>query len=677
MSNPFRTLWRASAMAGLGALAFFAHGQEVPTEVKEALKRADEAVAKIVAVPAGQRTFDNTVGALDDLTTRLESETNIPIFLQNVSTSEKERADSRAAEEAVSEWGIAIGKREDLYRAIKAYADTKPSLQGEQKRLLEFVIRDYRRAGMDLTPEKRERLKAIEIELQKLATDFQKNIYEDETVAFFTEKELKGLPADTLKGLRRTNGGLLIVGMDGPTMSAVLDYAEDREVRKKAWFAYKRRGGQRNVRLLEKILALRSEASTLLGYPTTVDYEVETRMAKDAKTVAKFYTDLRPIVRKKAQLDYDQFSAELRAATKDGKAKLAPWDQSFIKQRLLKNKYSVDSQKVAEYFPITQVFDGLFQITSSIYGIEFKDVTADASKLGLPTWHADAKLWSISDKASGELLGHIYTDLYPRENKYNHAACWGLKPRKVWPDGTVQKPLAALVCNFTKPTADKPSLMTHPEVETFFHEFGHGLHQILTETKYGRFSGTAVARDFVEAPSQMFENWVWDASVLGKFAKHYKSGEVLPAKTLKAMNDARTLGSALEAEHQFYYGLVDQAYHTAPGGKIDTTKTGVDLLGQVELYEPPVGTFFQSSFGHLMGYQGAYYGYQWSLVYAQDMYTKFEQKGPLDPTTGMEYRKKVLARGGSIDETEMMRDFLGRGPNMDAYLKSLGLTPKK
>lgn len=677
MSNPFRTLWRASATVGIGALVFLAHGQEVPADVKDALKRADEAVAKIVAVPAGQRTFDNTVGALDDLTTRLESETNIPIFLQNVSTSEKERADSRAAEEAVSEWGIALGKREDLYRAIKAFAETKPSLEGEQKRLLEFVIRDYRRAGMDLTPEKRERLKAIEIELQKLATDFQKNIYEDETVVFFSEKELKGLPEDVKKGLKKTSGDLYILTMDGPTMGAMLDYAEDREARKKAWFAYKRRGGQRNVRLLEKILALRAEASKSLGYATTVDYEVETRMAKDAKTVAKFYTDLRPIVRKKAQIDYDQFQTELRAVTKDRTAKLSPWDQSFIKQRLLKNKYSVDSQKVAEYFPVTQVFDGLFQITSSIYGIEFKDVTADAPKLGLPTWHADAKLWSISDKASGELLGHIYTDLYPRENKYNHAACWGLKPRKVWPDGTVQKPLAALVCNFTKPTADKPSLMTHPEVETFFHEFGHGLHQILTETKYGRFSGTAVARDFVEAPSQMFENWVWDANVLGKFAKHYKTGEVLPAKTLKAMNDARTLGSALEAEHQFYYGLVDQAYHLAPEGKIDTTKVGVDLLGQVELYQPPVGTFFQSSFGHLMGYQGAYYGYQWSLVYAQDMYTKFEKNGPLDPKTGMEYRKQVLARGGSIDETEMMRAFLGRGPNMDAYLKSLGLEPKK
>jgi thimet oligopeptidase len=677
MSNPFRTLHRAMAAVGLGALALMAQAQEVPPEVKEALKRADEAVAKIVAVPASQRTFDNTVGALDDLSTRLESETNLALFMQNVSTSEKEREDSRAAEEAVSEWGIAVGKREDLYQAIKAYADTKPNLQGEQKRLLEFILRDYRRAGMDLPVEKRERLKAIEIELQKLATDFQKNIYEDETVAFMSEKELKGLPDDLKKSLKKTSGDLYIVTMDGPTFNAVMDYVEDGEARKKAWFAFKRRGGQRNVRLLERILALRAEASSMLGYKNTVDYEVETRMAKNSETIAKFYADLRPIVRTKAKQDYDQFLAEKRAYTKDRNAKLYPWDQSFYKKRLLKTKYAVDSQKVAEYFPVTQVFDGLFQITSSIYGIQFKDATADAPKLGLPVWHPDAKLWAVSDKQSGELLGHIYTDLYPRENKYNHAACWGLKPRKVWADGTVQKPLAALVCNFTKPTADKPSLMTHDEVETFFHEFGHGLHQLLTETKYGRFSGTAVARDFVEAPSQMFENWVWSPEVLSKFAKHYKTGEVLPLKTLKAMNDARTLGSGLEAEHQFYYGLVDQAYHLAPEGKIDTTKVGVDLLGQVELYEPPVGTFFQSSFGHLMGYQGAYYGYQWSLVYAQDMFTKFDQKGPLNPEVGMEYRKKVLARGGSIDETEMLRDFLGRDPNMDAYLKSLGLSPRK
>lgn len=665
-------------MAGTLACAAFAmvaRAQDVPPAVTEALNAADAAVAKIIAVPPSQRTFDNTVGALDDLGTNLDTATSLPIFMQNVAASEKEREDARAAEEVVTAWQIALGKNEELYKVIKAYADTHPQLKGEQKRLLEFTLRDYRRSGMDLSPEDRKKVADIEIELQKLTTDFQKNIYDDESVVFLSEAETKGLPADVKKGLKR-GGDFYILTMDGPTFNAAMDYLDNEQARERVWFAYKRRGGQKNVRLLERILKLRNQEATMLGYKTTVDFEIETRMAKNSGTVAKFYSGLQPLVRVKAKADYAQFLAAKKKLMGAKATKLYPWDYSYLKQYLLKTQYAVDSQKVAEYFPVQRVFDGLFQVTSRIYGIQFKDVTANAPKLGLPVWDADVKLWEVSDKKSGELLGHIYTDLFPRPNKYNHAACWGLMPRKVWSDGTVQKPLAALVCNFTKPTADKPSLMTHDEVTTFFHEFGHGLHQLLTETQYGRFSGTAVARDFVEAPSQMFENWVWSPEVLATFAKHYKTNKVLPTATLEAMKNARSLGSGIEAEHQFYYGLVDQAYHTAKGGVIDTTKTGVDMLAKVELYPAPIGTWFQSSFGHLMGYQGAYYGYQWSLVYAQDMFTRFE-KHPLDPKVGMEYRKKVLAKGGSEDEMEMLRGFLGRDPNMDAYFRNLGVTKKK
>lgn len=668
-----RAVVRTSLALSFAALAYSAVAQEVPTNVKDALAKAEASIAKIVAVPTGQRNFSNTLGALDDLSTQLDTDTSLTIFMQNVSTSEKERADARAAEEAVTGFLIDLGKREDLYNAIKAYADTNPTLQGEQKRFLDFTMRDYHLSGMDLPAERRARLKAIELELQKLESDFSKNIYEDETVAFLSAAELKGVPTDVTSGLSKTVGGLLIVPMDGPTFNAIMDFCEVEGTRKKVWLAYKRRGGKRNVRLLEKILPLRAEAASILGFKNTVDWQVNTRMAKDSETISKFYTDLQPKVRVKAKTDYAEFVAEKRRVVKDPKAGLYPWDQAFIKNRLLRTKYSVDSQKVAEYFPVKQVFDGLFQITSSLYGIEFKDVTADAPKLGLPVWHPDVHLWAVSDKATHELLGHIYTDLFPRENKYNHAACWPLQAHKVFEDGTVEKPLAALVCNFTKPTADKPALMMHDEVETFFHEFGHGLHNLLSETRYGRFAGTSVARDFVEAPSQMFENWVWDPSVLAKFAKHYKTGQVLPLKTLNAMKSARTLGSGLETEHQFYYGLTDQVYHTAKGGKIDTTRAGIDLLAKVELYPKPEGTFYQASFGHLMGYQGAYYGYQWSLVFAQDMFQRFDEKGILNPEAGMYYRKKILARGGSMDEIDMLRDYLGREPNQDAYLRHLGL----
>jgi thimet oligopeptidase len=675
--SEFSGLWCFRLLLGfvlLVKLAGAATAQDVSKDVADALARADAAVGRIVAVPKGERTFANTIGALDDLSVRLDNETSLILFMQYVSADAKEREASRAAEEAVSNWTIELGKREDLYEAVKAYADTKPSLEGEQRRLLEFTMRDYRRAGMDLPKPERERLAEVEKELVRLATQYQTNIYEDETAVLLTAEELQGVPKEVLARLPQ-GAGLYFVGMDGPTLNAVLEHAENELTRQKYWYAYKRRGGQRNVVLLEQILRLRAEAAKLLGYDSPAHYETETRMAKNPDTVAKFYEELKPIVRKKAQLDFQEFQEAKRSLTGDPEARLQPWDYGFIKNALQRDKYAVDSRKVAEYFPLERVYDGLFQITERLYGIEFVDVTDRAEELGLPIWHEDVQLFEVYDREPRALLGRVYVDMHPRDNKYNHAACWGLRARKEWEDGSLQVPLTALVCNFTKPTDDKPSLLTHDEVETFFHEFGHALHHLFSETRYGRFSGTAVARDFVEAPSQMFENWVWSPEVLNLFARHYETGEPLPAELLEGMERARTLGSGMEAERQFYYGLVDQRYHTAIDGEIDTTQVGVDMLAEVEMYEPPIGSYFQAAFGHLMGYQAAYYGYMWSLVYAQDMFERFDELGILDPEAGMYYRKRVLARGGSMDEMDLLRDYLGREPRMEAFLRHLGLEP--
>lgn len=663
---------RAFAVVGLGALALSAFAQDAPPKIQAALKRADAAIAKIVAVPDSQRNFDNTLGAYDDMLSQLDKDTSLDIFLANVSTDSKERDAARVGEEVATNWMIALGKREDLYRAIKSYADTKPKLEGEQARMLERVMRDYHRAGMDLSADKRKQIQGIEEQINKLSIEFSQNIADDDSVVPFTKAELKGVGDNVLARLTNT-GDTYLVPLSESNAMAILAFAQNEETRHKFWLVYKRRGGQRNVEVLEKVLKLRSEDATLLGYKHIADYETEPRMAKSAANVAKFYEDLRPVVRKKAQADFDEFQALKRKDTKNPKAVLYPWDQSYYKNLLMKQKYAVDGQKVSEYFPMQKVMDGLFHVAGTIYGISFKDITADAELVGLPVWHSDVHLYEVTDNATKKTLGHIYTDLYPREGKYTHAACWSLRGHKYYTDGTLQLPLAALVCNFTKPTADKPSLLPHDEVETLFHEFGHGLHNLLSETKYGYFAGTAVERDFVEAPSQMFENWTWDAGVLSNFARHYKTNEPLPKSLLEGMVKARTVGSGLETEHQIYYGIVDQTYHTAPKGEIDTTKAGIDLMTKLELYRGQPGTMFQASFGHLMGYDAAYYGYQWSLVYAQDMFTRFEEKGLMNPEAGMYYRKKILSRGGSMDANDMLRDYLGREPKMDAYLRHLGL----
>ena len=640
-------------------------------------EKADDALAKIVTVPDSQRTWANTLGAYDEAMARLERETSLPIFMAHVSTDAKVRADARAGEEFLGNWFVEVGQREDLYKAMKAFSALNPALNPEQKRVLEFKLRDYRRAGMELPRDKRDRVAEIQKELNSLGIKFDGNIADDETTVPVTLNELKGVSKDVVDTLKKAGKDMYLVTMDGPTFSAVSDSAELEPTREKIWIAYKRRGGEQNNEVLKQLVKLRAELAQILGYKSFADYVLEPRMAKSASTVAKFYADLRPIVRKKAELDMAEFTKAKRDHTKDSKAELWPWDYSFYKARLQQQKYAVDSEKVAEYFPMEKVIDGLFSTTQSLYGLTYKDVTPNAKSLGVDIWHPDVKMYEVTDKSDNRLIGHFLLDLYPRPGKYTHAACWGLHGRKKWLDGTVSAPLAALVCNFTKPTADKPSLLRHDEVETFFHEFGHVLHNLLTTAETNRFAGAATARDFVEAPSQMFENWIWNADVLNTFAAHYKTGEKLPKKTLDGMLAARNLGSGIETEHQFYYGMVDQAYHTSPTGEVDPTKISEDLFTEVELYKRVPGVHYQTSFGHLVGYEGAYYGYQWSLVYAQDMFQRFEELGILSPKAGAYYREKVLARGGTMDEFEMLRDYLGREPKLDAFLRHLGMSPKK
>jgi len=674
----FRTIPLLAVLA-LGALV---HAQEaVPDNIKAAVNKADDAVAAIIAVPDDKRTYDNTLGALDDMNDRLQVDVAMFTFMQFVSTDAKVRDESRAADEFVSNWGSALLKNEDLYKAIKAYADTNPTLDPEKHRLLVFTLRDFRRSGMALSKDKRDRLQEIDNQIQKLGQDFQKNIFDDETRVAFTKAELPGVPADGLGEFQQSDG-LYLLDIAEPTYDLIESNCTNETSRQKFWLAFKRRGGQANVDILEKLIKLRAEEATIMGFKTWADYVAEPRMAKNQETIAKFYANLRPVVRKKALVDWALFSSTKQQDTHNPKAIFRPWDYTYYNTFLKKKKYAVDPNKVAEYFPAERVVKGMFDVTSRLYNISFKDVTADADKLGMPIWYKDVKLYEVDDNKTHQVLGHFFTDLYPRPNKYSHAACWGLIPRKVWADGTVQKPVAALVCNLARSTATKPSLLPHSDVETIFHEFGHGLHNLLTEATTAQFSGTAVERDFVEAPSQMMENWVWEPSVLKLFARHYKTGQPLPQKLLDGMLAARSLGSGMTTEHQIYYGMVDQIYHTAPGGKVDTTKVGIDEMHRIELYQGVPGSMFQASFEHLVGYDAAYYSYLWSLVYAQDMFQRFKQLGVLSPSTGAYYREKVLSKGGTEDAFVMLKNYLGRAPKPDAFLNYLGLTaqtakPKK
>jgi thimet oligopeptidase len=667
--------FRAGTLALLALTAAPVRAADPVAPVAQALARADAAVQRIVALPEAERDFDRTIGAIDDLIAQLEIDTNLIQFMAYVSIDAEERRAGQQAEEEITNWLIDLYKNEPLYRAVRSFADAGPALEGEQGQLLKHVLRDFRRAGMELSVADRSRLAEIEKEITALSIEFERNIRDDESRVPLLRDELRGLPEDYFGqfGPDRRHGDLLLVGLSYPEFLPIVTLCENETTRKRVWVAYKRRGGQKNVSVLERILKLRAQAAALLKYEHPADYEIEVRMAKDAATVMRFYEELRPLVRRKAERDLRQFTAAKQRHTGRSTAVLYPWDTAFYQNLIKKERFEVDSEAVREYFPLEAVLDGLFSITQSLYGLEYHDVTAAAPSRGRALWHEDVKLYEVRDRSSGRVLGEFSLDLHPRPNKYTHAAQWGLGQHKVWSDGRVSLPVAALVCNFTKPTAQKPSLMTHDEVETFFHEFGHCLHTILSEARYWTLAGTHVERDFVEAPSQMFENWVWDADVLSTFARHYKTNATFPPELLRGMIDARHLGSGLDAEHQFYYGLVDMAYHTVPDGVVDTTKVANDLFTQIEQFDSVPCVFFQASFGHLTGYQAGYYGYQWSLVYACDMFERFGAQGMLNPAAGMEYRQKILARGGTVDGQQLVREYLGREPDPSAYLRHLGL----
>ncbi|NNE43465.1 MAG: Zn-dependent oligopeptidase [Gemmatimonadetes bacterium] len=644
--------------------------------VSDALARADAKIAEIIAIPADERTFENTMMALDDLGANLELETNLFTFMAYVSPDAELRAAAETGSQEMRNWGIDVSQNEDLYRAVREYADTNPKLEGEHKRFLEHTMRGYRRAGMDLSKEDREKLTELKKEIGQLSQDFDKNIREYESHVPLTEAELAGTTEDYRNSLTKS-GDLYLVGMSYPEFNPISDWCSDETTRRKVWVSYKRRGGQKNVRTLEQLVAKRAEAAKLLGYETPAHYEVEVRMSKDPKNVHEFYKKLRPLVRKKAELDYAEFVAAKRADTGDKNAELYPWDTFYYKNRLMKEKYAVDAAKVQEYFPLDAVTDGLFSITQSLYGLEYKNITERARKDGRHIWHEDVEIYEVWDNATGKMLGEFSIDLHPRDNKYGHAAHWGMATHKVWSDGSVTLPVSALVCNFTKPTPDKPSLLTHDEVETYFHEFGHCLHNILSTPAMADFSGPGVERDLVEAPSQMFENWIWDADVLGSFSRHYETGEPLPKELLDGMIAAKNLGSGMLAERQFFYGLYDFTLHSDPEGDLNSTELGLELWGDlgsgVELYAAVPETYFQAAFGHLTGYQAGYYGYQWALVYASDMFQRFNELGMLNPEAGKYYREKILSKGGSMDGLDLVKGYLGRDPDYSAYLKHLGL----
>jgi thimet oligopeptidase len=635
-----------------------------------AIRDVERALDALAAVPEADRTVANTLEALDGLHDQISQASGRYAFLAQVAPEKSLRDAALAFQQEIDAFATRLGFRQDLYEAIRQFADSPAAadLDPDAARLLEFTLRDFRRNGFELDAGARARVEQLKQQLVDLGVHFRRNIDENDDALWLTRDQLAGLPAGYIDGLtteERDGTTHYRVSLDYPEMYPFLEAADDESLRRELFLLNYNKAAAENLPLLDQALAARAEAAALLGYPSWADYILEIRMAKTTAAALEFLEDLERRVRVKANVDIDELTASKRAHTGDPDARLEIWDWRYYQQRVLRESYDVDQFAVAEYFPLEATLNGMLDVYARLVGVRFAPI-ADTH-----AWHPDVRLYAIEDAATGAHLAHAYMDLHPRPDKYGHAAAFTLRPGRRLPDGAYQPPVSAIVANFTKPTASTPSLLRHSEVRTLFHEFGHILHQTLTRARYTRFSGTSVERDFVEAPSQMLEHWIWDPDVLAPFARHVETGEELPTGLLERMTASRNVASGLHWLRQIYFARLDLAYHgPLEEGETRDSDRIAQQLHPITAFPFPENTHFQAGFGHLFGYDAGYYGYLWSKVFGDDMFERFEQDGL---AAGADYRRIILEQGGAIDAADLVRTFLGRDPRNDAFLRDIGL----
>jgi len=653
--------------------------EAVEISAKEAIKKGNAALDAIGRLDRKKVTFQNTVVALDDLAYEANNVGNKATIIKQANTDPKMRAAAEKAVKAMNDWFVGIDYRKDVYKSIKAFAETNPQLTGEDKKLLDETMRDYRRAGLALPPEKRKEVEQLRKQLAKLGTDFGTNIANAKRPVVFTKAELEGMPEDFLSkpGIKTGDDAYTVLANVTWQFNAVEENAKSEATRKKLYIARETLAKEKNVPLLNQMLTLRNKIALRLGYKSWDDFQTEPRMAKTGTAAQKYIDDLIAGIEPKfaAELSELQKMKQLDAQPSEGGAFAAPriniWDWRYYQNQLKKQKFAVDAEALRNFFPFQKVLDGMFAIYQRIFGLKFE-------KIAVPyKWIDDLQLWAVSDAASGEPLGLFYLDMFPRDGKYNHFAEFEIIGGKLLPDGKYQRPTVTLLCNFPPATADKPSLLSHSEVETLFHEFGHVLHTITTRAKYGRFAGTHVPTDFVEAPSQMLQNWVWDKNVLDSFAADYREpSKKIPGDAIQKMKDAKLATAGVFYRRQFAFASLDLALHGPhpENAPYDCVAISNPILEKVFLPIDP-STTFVSYFGHLNGYDAGYYGYAWADAIAADMATVFESapEGYFDRQAGMRLRNEIYAMGDSRDVNESIEKFLGRKQSVQPFLKKIGI----
>ncbi len=647
------------------------------TSFEEAIRTANERLDALATRSPDLLTFENTIRALDDLLHPANLTANRIYLIKETSPDAAMREQAEKLVKEFQTWAVSLDYRENVYRTIRAYADTAPDLEGEHKRLFDDTLRDYRRAGLHLPQAEKLEVERLRKELSRTAADFDANITHAAVALEFTKADLYGLPQDFLEqeSLLNENRNYELQADITWHFITVMENAKSEVTRRRMKQARYSLAADKNVELLQKMLRLRAAIACKLGYASWADYKTETKMAGNAAAAVRFLKELNEGLKSKFAAELESYRSLKVAETGDANARIHIWDWRYYANQLKKQHYAVNAEQLRVYFPYERVLKGMFQTCGCLFGLSFARLKAPYQ------WIDSLELYLVSDTKTRAPLGTLYLDMFPRKGKFRHFAQFSLIDGKRLPSGEYQCPCAALVCNFPPPTDGKPSLLSHNEAETLFHEFGHALHSLLTQAETSRFSGTNVPRDFVEAPSQMLENWIWDRQVLDTFAVDYcDESKKIPANIIDRLKAARlaTIGSFYR--RQISFGLLDLELHSAsnPETVPDAREVSERIAADIFLAHPKSAAFV-ASFGHLTGYDAGYYGYAWADAIAADMATVFE-KSPhryFDAAIGKRLREEIYAPGNSRDVNESIEKFLGRSHSIQPFLQSIGLAAKE
>jgi oligopeptidase A len=659
--------------------------ENVEPAIEELLQRARQELDRLTSEP-DVRTFANTLRKLDQMTEGLDYAMQIVRHLEAVSTTPELRAAYNAVQPKVSEFYSSLPLNEALWQAVLSYSRTAEAsaLTGVRKRFLEKTLDNFRRHGAELNSEGKKRIAEIDVELTKQTIRFAENVLDSTNQyewVITDERQLAGLP-ESARAMARANAASKALPepswrftLQGPSYLAVMTYLDDEGMRRKVYEAFVNRATEEkydNRPIMRSILELRGEKARLLGYRDFADLVLEDRMAHGGDRARQFLEDLRH----KTEAYFEKENVDLAAFS--GKTNLQPWDIAYYAEKQRSALYDFDEEALRPYFPLESVLQGMFEIVHRLYGISVLE------KPGVPAWDPHVKYYEIYDASRPrgyELVGAFYADWFPRENKRGGA----------WMDTLItgdfhserpepQDPHLGLICgNLTPPGADRPSLLTHREVQTIFHEFGHLLHHCLSRVELRGFAGVNVAWDFVELPSQIMENWTWERAALDLFARHYQTGAPIPAELLEKMRNARNFRAANAQMRQLGFGLVDLALHRdiPPGSNIDLLEFARKMLQPFSPARLPEHYAMIVSFTHLfsspVGYGAGYYSYKWAEALDADAFTRFQNGGIFSREVGSRFRDRILARGDSEDPAELYRSFMGRDPDPNALLERSGL----